>query len=76
MDADDSIVSADQTLRGYGAESALPTKPECRLVELALKERWVIPDSTREAMIKQFSLVLEQPDIIRTKPRLFLAAAK
>jgi hypothetical protein len=59
-----------------GATAPTPTKEDCKLVELAVSERWPIPDAARSAMIEQLSGVVAEPDIIKRKPRLFLAAAK
>jgi hypothetical protein len=62
---------------GSGADCApAPTKDDCRLIEWACAERWPIPDAARSGMIEQLAAVVSEPDVIKRKPRLFLACAK
>ncbi len=75
MSEDPPIDGDAENPRGYGATAA-PTKPECRLADLALRERWPIPDAAREAMIAQLAAVVSEPGIMKRKPRLFMACAK
>jgi hypothetical protein len=68
---------AEKTRRGSGeGSSPPPTKWDCKLVELALRERWEIPDTTRAALMRELASVIEEPGIIQRKPRLFLACVK
>lgn len=63
--------------RGSGAGSApAPTKLDCKLIELALRERWDISETTRAAMLRELASVIEDAGIITRKPRLFLAVAR
>jgi hypothetical protein len=77
-DAAKSSAGAVNPLAGGsgGSSAQVPTKADCKLVELALRENWSIPDSTRTAMIAELASVIEEEGIIRRKPRLFLACAK
>jgi hypothetical protein len=76
-DATDPAPDANETSRGSGAGCApMPTKDDCKLIEWACEERWPIPDAARSAMIDQLAGVVTEPDVIKKKPRLFLACTK
>jgi hypothetical protein len=68
---------AANSVGGSGGPAApTPTKADCKLIDLALRENWPIPGSTRAAMLAGLASVLEQDGMIRQKPRLFLACVK
>jgi hypothetical protein len=77
MQSDPSNADAANLPGGSGGPSApTPTKPDCKLIEWACEERWPIPDAARSAMIEQLAGVVSEPDVIKRKPRLFLACTK
>jgi hypothetical protein len=73
MDASTTSPNPAGPSGGSGEPSAsVPTKVDCRLLELALRENWDIPPATIAATIAGLTAVITEPENLRKRPRLWL----
>lgn len=77
MNAGTSTIGTAEPPGGSGGPSApasppVPTKADCRLLELALRENWDIPLTTIAATVAGLSAVITDDEARKKRPRLWL----